>query len=136
MVLDVPGSLSTPDGSPLERAKPWENPHKMVVEEEMRLFVTAWEQWQLQLKRINLTIYVDYTLQRLPPSCILPLRTAPFQPLNCKGYNDRWYVSKGGSIIHPQPCCEDYDPKVCLFRFAPCSTSPHLFELLQAQQTT
>jgi len=37
MVLDVPGSLSTPDGSPLEQAKPWENPHKMVVEEETRM---------------------------------------------------------------------------------------------------
>ena len=37
MVFDVPGLLSTPDGVPLEWVAPWENPHKMVVEEEKRL---------------------------------------------------------------------------------------------------
>ena len=37
MVFDVPGLLSIPDGVPLEWVALWENPHKMVVEEEKRL---------------------------------------------------------------------------------------------------
>ena len=37
MAFDVPGSRWTPDGVPLGWEASWENPHKMVVEEEERL---------------------------------------------------------------------------------------------------
>ena len=39
MVFDVPGSQAIPDGVPLGWEAPWENPHKMMVEEEVRMIL-------------------------------------------------------------------------------------------------